>query len=201
MKSDNVIARRKFPIGVQSFEDIRREDAIYVDKTAFVYRLVSEGKYYFLARPRRFGKSLFISTLEAYFKGRRELFEGLAIDSLESAWQVHAVLRFDFSRLYRVIPVINTTSSTICSQGTKKSMGVMSGLQKKNTVCACGRSFEKPGRRQGKKSSCWSMNTMRHCWIRCTISRCFAIYASNCATSIVQLKSRAPIWLLYLLRG
>ena len=98
MKSDNVIARRKFPIGVQSFEDIRREDAIYVDKTAFVYRLVSEGKYYFLARPRRFGKSLFISTLEAYFKGRRELFEGLAIDSLESAWQVHAVLRFDFSR-------------------------------------------------------------------------------------------------------
>ena len=85
MKSDNVIARRKFPIGVQSFEDIRRENAIYVDKTAFVYRLVSEGKYYFLARPRRFGKSLFISTLEAYFKGRRELFEGLAIDSLESA--------------------------------------------------------------------------------------------------------------------
>ena len=98
MKSDNGIARRKFPIGVQSFEDIRREHAIYVDKTAFVYRLVSEGKYYFLARPRRFGKSLFISTLEAYFKGRRELFEGLAIDSLESAWQVHAVLRFDFSR-------------------------------------------------------------------------------------------------------
>ena len=98
MKSDNGIARRKFPIGVQSFEDIRRENAIYVDKTAFVYRLVSEGKYYFLARPRRFGKSLFISTLEAYFNGRRELFEGLAIDSLESAWQVHAVLRFDFSR-------------------------------------------------------------------------------------------------------
>ena len=91
MKSDNVIARRKFPIGVQSFEDIRCEHAIYVDKTAFVYRLVSQGKYYFLARPRRFGKSLFISTLEAYFKGRRELFEGLAIDSLESAWQVHAV--------------------------------------------------------------------------------------------------------------
>ena len=98
MKSDNVMARRKFPIGVQSFEDIRRENAIYVDKTSFVYRLVSEGKYYFLARPRRFGKSLFISTLEAYFKGRRELFEGLAIDSLESAWQAHAVLRFDFSR-------------------------------------------------------------------------------------------------------
>ncbi|MBS7380464.1 MAG: AAA family ATPase, partial [Bradymonadales bacterium] len=62
MKSDNVIARRKFPIGVQSFEDIRCEHAIYVDKTAFVYRLVSQGKYYFLARPRRFGKSLFIST-------------------------------------------------------------------------------------------------------------------------------------------
>ena len=178
MKSDNGIARRKFPIGVQSFEDIRRENAIYVDKTAFVYRLVSEGKYYFLARPRRFGKSLFISTLEAYFKGRRELFEGLAIDSLESAF-----------------------SSTICSQDTKKSMGVMSGLQKRNTVCACGRSFEKPGRRRGKKSSYWSMNTMRHCWIRCVISRCFAIYASSCATSIVQLKSRAPISLLYLLRG
>ena len=74
---------RKMPIGIQSFEDIRRDNYVYVDKTEIVYRLVTMGKPYFLSRPRRFGKSLLISTLEAYFLGKKELFNGLAIEKLE----------------------------------------------------------------------------------------------------------------------
>ena len=68
---------RKLPIGIQSFEFLRSEGYLYVDKTELVYRLVTKGKPYFLSRPRRFGKSLLLSTLEAYFKGKKELFEGL----------------------------------------------------------------------------------------------------------------------------
>ena len=76
---------RKLPIGIQSFENIRNENYLYVDKTALIYQLVTKGKPYFLSRPRRFGKSLLISTLEAYFQGKKELFKGLAIDQLEHA--------------------------------------------------------------------------------------------------------------------
>ena len=90
---------RKFPIGIQTFSKIRQDNAIYVDKTALVYKLANEGQVYFLARPRRFGKSLLISTLDDYFSGRKELFSGLAIESLETEWKKHPVLRFDFSRM------------------------------------------------------------------------------------------------------
>ena len=72
-----------YPIGIQNFEKIRNEGYYYVDKTALIYRLVKTGSYYFLSRPRRFGKSLLISTLEAYFLGKKELFEGLAMAQLE----------------------------------------------------------------------------------------------------------------------
>lgn len=68
-----------YPVGIQSFEEIRRGGYCYVDKTALIYQLVKTGKYYFLSRPRRFGKSLLISTLETYFLGKKELFKGLAI--------------------------------------------------------------------------------------------------------------------------
>lgn len=88
---------RKFPIGIQSFEDIRRNGYLYVDKTALVYQLATTGKPYFLSRPRRFGKSLLLSTLEAYFERRRELFEGLAIDKLETEWNVHPVMHLDLN--------------------------------------------------------------------------------------------------------
>ncbi len=90
---------RKFPIGIQTFSEIRNFNAIYVDKTNLVYKLAQEGKVYFLARPRRFGKSLLISTLDDYFSGRKELFTGLAIEGLETEWKKHPVLRFDFSRM------------------------------------------------------------------------------------------------------
>ncbi len=89
--------RRKYPIGIQTFSEIRNESYVYVDKTAFVYRLTHGGKYHFLSRPRRFGKSLLISTLQAYFEGRRDLFEGLAIADLEQEWNTYPVLHLDLT--------------------------------------------------------------------------------------------------------
>ena len=75
-----------YPIGIQNFEKIRKEGYIYVDKTAIIHRLATTGTYYFLSRPRRFGKSLLVSTMEAYFKGKKELFEGLAMEQLEKGY-------------------------------------------------------------------------------------------------------------------
>ncbi|MDR2445137.1 MAG: ATP-binding protein, partial [Spirochaetaceae bacterium] len=88
---------RKMPIGIQDFEDLRRSGYVYVDKTAFVWKLAREGKPYFLSRPRRFGKSLLLTTLKAYFLGKRELFDGLAIADLEPEWPAYPVLHFDFN--------------------------------------------------------------------------------------------------------
>ena len=87
----------KYPIGVQNFESIRSENWLYVDKTALMHKLVTNGKYYFLSRPRRFGKSLLISTLEAYFQGKRELFKGLAIDKLTDDWEPRPVIHIDLN--------------------------------------------------------------------------------------------------------
>ena len=75
-----------YPIGIQKFDKIRRDGYVYVDKTELIYNLAATGCYYFLSRPRRFGKSLLVSTMEAYFRGKRELFEGLAIEKLEKNW-------------------------------------------------------------------------------------------------------------------
>ena len=87
----------KYPIGVQSFEQIIQDGYVYVDKTAMIYDLVKKGKIYFLSRPRRFGKSLLMSTLENYFLGRKELFRGLAIDTLEKEWLEYPVFHIDFN--------------------------------------------------------------------------------------------------------
>ena len=76
----------KYPIGIQSFDQIINDDYVYVDKTELIYRLVTEGKIYFLSRPRRFGKSLLVSTLKNYFSGKKDLFKGLAIEALEKDW-------------------------------------------------------------------------------------------------------------------
>ena len=88
---------RKLPVGIQSFEWLRNNDYLYVDKTEFIYRLATEGKTYFLSRPRRFGKSLLLSTMRAYFEGRRELFTGLKISELEKDWKKYPVFYFDFN--------------------------------------------------------------------------------------------------------
>ena len=87
----------KYPIGIQHFEKLRTQGFVYVDKTALVHKIVHEGNYYFLSRPRRFGKSMLISTLKAYFEGKRELFQGLAMEQLEQEWRVHPVLRLDLN--------------------------------------------------------------------------------------------------------
>ena len=86
-----------YPIGIQNFEKIRKEGFFYVDKTALVYQMVKTGSYYFLSRPRRFGKSLLVSTLEAYFRGKKELFEGLAMEKLEKEWIEHPILHLDLN--------------------------------------------------------------------------------------------------------
>ena len=86
-----------YPIGIQNFEKIRKEAYAYVDKTALIHRLVTTGSYYFLSRPRRFGKSLLVSTMEAYFKGKKELFKGLAMEELEKDWVEYPVLHLDLN--------------------------------------------------------------------------------------------------------
>ena len=88
---------RKLPIGIQTFEEIRRDGYLYVDKTAMVYQIANVGKPYFLSRPRHFGKSLLLSTFEAYFQGRKDLFQGLAIEQLEKEWEEYPVLHLDLN--------------------------------------------------------------------------------------------------------
>ena len=88
---------KKYPIGIQDFESLRKDNYYYIDKTRYVYELAESGRYYFLSRPRRFGKSLLISTLEAYFDGKKDLFEGLAIEDMEKEWKSYPVLHFDLN--------------------------------------------------------------------------------------------------------
>ena len=94
-----MMARKLYPIGIQTFERIRKEDKLYIDKTEYVYRMAhTDGIYFFLSRPRRFGKSLLVSTFKSYFEGRKELFEGLAIEKLEKEWEEYPVLHLDMSK-------------------------------------------------------------------------------------------------------
>ena len=86
-----------YPIGIQNFESLRKDGYLYVDKTKLIYQLAKTGRYYFLSRPRRFGKSLLISTLEAYFSGKKELFKNLAIEELEKEWIKHPILHIDLN--------------------------------------------------------------------------------------------------------
>lgn len=92
------MATKLYPIGMQTFSEIREEDFLYVDKTEFIYRMThTSGKYFFLNRPRRFGKSLLVSTMQSYFEGKKELFKGLAVEKLEKEWTEYSVLHFDMS--------------------------------------------------------------------------------------------------------
>ena len=121
---------RKLPIGVQSFEDLRKKEYLYVDKTEYVFRLAHSGKVYFLSRPRRFGKSLFLSTLKAYFLGQKELFNGLQIEHLEEAekerraiWQEYPVFYLDFNvGKYDCIEALHTNLNIFLS-GLEKEYG------------------------------------------------------------------------------
>lgn len=139
---------RKYPIGIQSFENIRKEGYLYVDKTALIYQLVQTGKYYFLSRPRRFGKSLLLSTLQAYYEGKKELFEGLAVASLEKDWKTYPVLHLDLNaqRYDSVDSLISILNDTLCEwerlYGTQESETTLS-LRFKGVIQ---RAAEKTGR-------------------------------------------------------
>ena len=104
--SEKLLIKRKLPIGIQDFTEIVTGDYVYIDKTALLYRLITEGKPYFFSRPRRFGKSLTISTLEAIFLGKRELFKGLWIATSSWDWRKYAVVRLDMSTINRQNPDI-----------------------------------------------------------------------------------------------
>ena len=92
------MALKLYPIGIQTFSEIRKNDNLYIDKTEYVYHMThTAGKYFFLSRPRRFGKSLLVSTLKSYFEGKKELFEGLAISRLEKEWTEYPVLHFSMA--------------------------------------------------------------------------------------------------------
>lgn len=137
----------KYPIGIQDFEDLQRNGYAYVDKTNFVYKLADEGKYYFLSRPRRFGKSLFLSTLEAYFQGKKELFEGLAIYDLETEWKKYPIFHIDLNTanfrekdsLYMVLNDYLTTWE--CKYGARESEATLA-LRFKGVIA---RAAEKEG--------------------------------------------------------
>ena len=110
----------KYPIGIQSFETIRKDGYVYVDKTDLVYKL-AQGHIYFLSRPRRFGKSLLVSTLKAYFEGRKELFQGLMLGFLENNWTEYPVLIFDFNGVDKDVPdsLINYINQMLSVTETK----------------------------------------------------------------------------------
>ncbi len=134
------MAQILYPIGIQSFPEIREKDWLYVDKTEYIYQLVTQAKYVFLSRPRRFGKSLLISTIEEYFKGRRELFEGLAISKHECDWTEHPVLHLDLSGcpsesptgLYEILDDFLTRWETQYAIATDKS--ISAGLRFKGII-------------------------------------------------------------------
>ena len=92
------MTRKLYPIGIQTFERIRQENNVYIDKTEYVYHMThADGRFFFLNRPRRFGKSLLVSTFKSYFEGRKDLFKGLAIEHLEKEWNEYPVLHFSLA--------------------------------------------------------------------------------------------------------
>ncbi|GHT62460.1 hypothetical protein AGMMS50239_15840 [Bacteroidia bacterium] len=112
---------RKLPIGIQDFEKLRTGDNIYVDKTMYIHKLVQSDAPYFLGRPRRFGKSLFLSTLKAYFLGKKELFEGLAMAGLEKDWVEYPVIYIDFNKaVYTNVKTLNVVLDSILSDYEKE---------------------------------------------------------------------------------
>ena len=93
------MARKLYPIGIKTFEEIRKLDNLYIDKTEYIYRMThTDGKNFILSRPRRFGKSQLVYTFQSYFEGKKELFERLAIEKLEKEWNTYPVLHFDLSK-------------------------------------------------------------------------------------------------------
>lgn len=139
----------KYPIGIQDFEGLRKDGYLYVDKTGIIKDLINNGKYYFLSRPRRFGKSLLLSTIHAYFAGKRELFKGLAIDTDDMGWEVHPVMHLDLnSQKYDEKESLNSMIDDFLSKEEAKYSQVQHnnnyGIRFCNVIQAA---YEKTGKR------------------------------------------------------
>ena len=139
----------KYPIGIQSFDRIREDGYVYVDKTALIYELVSKGTIYFLSRPRRFGKSLLVSTLENYFLGRKDLFRGLAIDSLEKEWKEYPVFHLDFNGKNFTSPMElkETIETFVAMQEEVYGKNPLANTYGDRLAYVFGKAHEKTGRR------------------------------------------------------
>ena len=140
----------KYPIGIQSFERIIEDGYVYIDKTDLIYSLAHGGSIYFLSRPRRFGKSLLVSTLKNYYLGHKELFKGLKIDSLEKDWNVHPVFHVDFNGAnFTQAGVLETMLDDYIDKWEKQydihtDPGLGVGLRFRDILCAV---HEQTGRR------------------------------------------------------
>jgi len=119
----------RYPLGIQTFEKIREENLFYVDKTALIYKIVKDSQNNFLSRPRRFGKSLLVTTMQAYFEGKKDLFKGLAIEKLEKDWVKYPVIHLDLSRgkYYELNVVHSTLNSVLRSYEERLGMTVEEG--------------------------------------------------------------------------
>lgn len=117
---------RNYPLGIQTFENIIRGNYVYVDKTALAYQMVHENKYCFLNRPRRFGKSLLVTLLQAYFEGKQELFKGLAMQQLEHEWLSYPVIHLDISKgkFYDMASLHATLDSLLADYEARYSLHV-----------------------------------------------------------------------------
>ena len=175
-----------YPVGIQSFEKIREGGYCYIDKTSLIYSLVKSGQYYFLSRPRRFGKSLLISTLEAYFLGKKELFKGLAMEGLEKDWTTHPVLHLDLNtQKYDTPEALNNVLEENLNYweslygASESEIGV---ARRFNGIIR--RAAEKAGqkvvvassavrqRKRGRKWWCWWTNTTSPCSRPSATNRC-----------------------------
>ena len=139
----------KYPIGIQDFAKIIEDGYVYVDKTDLVYKLVNEGHIYFLSRPRRFGKSLLVSTLKYYFLGKKELFKGLAIDSLETEWKEYPVFHLDFNgkNFTSATELVDTIETFIAQQEEKYGKSLLAKTFGDRIAYVFEKAHEKTGRR------------------------------------------------------
>ena len=167
--------KRKYPIGIQTFSEIIKVGYVYVDKTDLVWQLAHYAKFIFLSRPRRFGKSLLSSTLNSYFSGQRELFEGLKIMDLETEWEQY--------------PVIHVDLSTAKSQSSAKDLQdailfllkpLTAEFDKETDETTPGRLLSGLIHRAYKKTG---MSMMHHCSMSCMRKRCFPSSAVCCRSS------------------
>ena len=177
--------RRFYPIGIQTFSELRNKPYLYIDKTEHVYRIThSDSKYVFLSRPRRFGKSLLTSTLQAYFEGKKELFKGLAIEKWETEWTEYPVLHFDMS-MGKHLDKEGLERYLLWQLKTlERNFGIESEIPDTNTRLTD--SSAEPANRQADKWWYSSTNTTLLCSTWYMRKKTCPLCATSCGTSTVR---------------